>query len=75
MAETTKKSLVLTFGTAGSKEVALTITKPSDTLTAADITNAMDQIVATNAYGDGDVVNQKLAAKYVMQQVDTITLV
>jgi len=75
MAEITRKSLVLTFGTAGSKEVSLTITKPDDSLSAANIASAMDQIVATNAYGDGDIVKQKLAAKYVIQQVDTITLV
>ena len=75
MAEITKKSLVLTFGTVGSKEVALTITKPSDTLTGAEIASAMDQIVATNAYGDGDAVNQKLGVKYVTQQVDVIALV
>ena len=75
MAEITKKSLVLTFGTVGSKEVTLTITKPSDTLTGVNIASAMDQIIAANAYGDGDVVNQKLAAKYVTQQVDAIALV
>ncbi|MDF2614094.1 MAG: hypothetical protein K0S71_1880 [Clostridia bacterium] len=74
MGEITKKSLVLTFGTVGSKEVSLTITKPADGLTGAAIAAAMDQIVSTNAYGDGDVVNQKLGAKYVTQQVNTIIL-
>ncbi len=72
MAEMTKKSLVLTFGTAGNKEISLTITKPNDTLTSADVTAAMDRIIASNAYGDGDQATQKVSAKYVMQQVDTI---
>lgn len=74
MAEITKKSLVLTFGTAGNKEVSLTIAKPNASLTATDVAGAMDRIVAANGYGDGDLVSQKLGAKYVMQEVENITL-
>ena len=75
MAEITKKSLVLTFGTVGSKEVNLTIASPSETLEAGQIASAMNSIVATGAYGDGDSVDKKLAAKYVMQQVEAVELV
>lgn len=74
MAEITKKSLVLTFGTAGSKEVSLTISKPVSGLTGSEVTAVMDRVIAANAYGDGDIVNQKLGAKYVTQQVDEIVL-
>ncbi|MDF2878685.1 MAG: hypothetical protein K0S30_1781 [Clostridia bacterium] len=34
----------------------------------------MDRVIAANAYGDGDIVNQRLGAKYVTQQVDEIVL-
>ncbi len=74
MAEITKKALVLTFKTAGNKEVSLTIAKPSDTLLAQDVASAMDAVIAANGYGDGDLVTEKLAAKYVMQEVENISL-
>ena len=74
MAEITKKSLVLSFGTQAGKEVSLTIAKPKTTLLANEIASAMDSIVAANAYGDGDMVSRKLGAKYVMQEVESVTL-
>ena len=74
MAEITRRALVLTFGTEGSKEVSITIAKPAEDLTATNITSAMDRVIAAKAYGDGDIVNQKLGAKYVVQQVEKITL-
>lgn len=74
MAEITKKSLVLTFGTEKGKEVNLTINAPSETIVSGDIAAAMDKIAATKAYGDGDAVDKRLSAKYVMQQVENIAL-
>ncbi|WP_069999254.1 DUF2922 domain-containing protein [Cellulosilyticum sp. I15G10I2] len=75
MAEITKKSLVLTFKTAGNKEVSLTITKPSNGITGQDISTAMDTMIAAGGYGDGDLVTEKLTAKYVTQQVENISLI
>ena len=74
MAEITKRNLVLTFSTATGKAVALTINSPNEALTDAEISQAMDAIIATNAFGEEELVNDKEEAKYVIQQVEAITL-
>lgn len=75
MAEITKKSLVLTFKTAGNKEVSLTIAKPGERVGATEIVDAMNTMIAAGGYGDGDLVTEKLAAKYVSQHVEDISLI
>lgn len=75
MAKITKKTLMLTFKTVGGKEVNLSITNPSDELEATDVVASMNRIIAAGGYGDGDLVSEKLAAKYVMQQVEDVVLV
>lgn len=75
MAEIIKKSLVLNFGTTGSKELKLAINKPAEGLTGTQIATVMDRIIAAQAYGKEALVDQKLSAKYVVQQVDEVALV
>ena len=74
MAEITKKSLVLTFGTGAGKEVKLTIAKPKTDLTSDEISVAMTDIIAANALGEDGLVATKVSAKYVVQQTEAITL-
>lgn len=74
MAEITKKNLVLGFSTAAGKAVNLTIKEPAEGLTSAVISKAMDDIIAANALGEEGTVAVKENAKYVIQEVDEITL-
>jgi len=74
MAEITKKNLVLGFSTTAGKSVNLTIKEPAESLTSAMISEAMDEIIASGALGEEGVVTTKEDAKYVIQEVDTITL-
>ena len=74
MAEITKKNLVLGFSTAAGKAVNLTIKEPADELSSSLISSTMDEIIATGAFGEEGVVTTKEEAKYVIQEVEKITL-
>lgn len=74
MAEITKKSLVLTFSTAGNKEVNLTIPSPKEDLEGSQIKSAMDSIVTSGIFGEDDTVVGIVGAKYVVQQEEAVTL-
>lgn len=74
MAEVTKKNLVLVFGTGAGGEVKLTINTPSADLTSEEISAAMDAIIASKALGEEQLVSTKNEAKYIIQQVEAITL-
>lgn len=73
--EITKKTLVLGFVNGLGKEVNLTINAPAENLTGEIVSDAMDEIVASGAFGEESVVTNKVDAKYVIQQVDEIELV
>ncbi len=70
----TKKNLVLGFTTGEGKNLNLTINTPKEGLDGTTIGTAMDQIIAANALGEESIVNNKVSAKYVIQQVDEIKL-
>lgn len=74
MAEITKKNLVLGFTTPAGKEVSLTIKEPAEGLESAQVSAVMDEIIATNAFGDTETVSAKESAKYVIQEIEQISL-
>lgn len=74
MAEITKKNLVLVFATASGANVKLTINTPSNDLTSESVSAAMDAIIASNAFGETQVVTKKEEAKYIIQETEAITL-
>ncbi|PHV70189.1 hypothetical protein CS063_11975 [Sporanaerobium hydrogeniformans] len=74
MAEITKKVLVLAFQTTKGKEARLTINVPKADLDGATVGAAMDAVIGSGAYGDGDLAAVKAGAKYVIQEVEEITL-
>lgn len=74
MAEVTKRTLIMAFGTPAGGEVKLTINKPKDGLTGSQISAAMDQIIASNALGEAQLVSTKNDAKFVIQETESIEL-
>ncbi len=74
MAEIKKKNLVLSFNTISGATVKMTINTPSESLTAEEISKAMDEIIAAEAFGEEQVAHTKEEAKYVIQEEEAITL-
>lgn len=74
MAIVIKKTLVLGFVTSEGKSVNLTINAPKEGLSGVEVASAMEQIISSNALGEEGTVTQKSGAKYVIQEVDEITL-
>lgn len=74
MAEITKKNLVLTFATASGATLKLTVNTPNETLTSQNISDAMDAIIASNAFGEEQLAATKEEAKYVIQEVEAVEL-
>ncbi|MHC1749562.1 MAG: DUF2922 domain-containing protein [Cellulosilyticaceae bacterium] len=70
--ELVRKNLVMTFGTEEGKTLNLTISKPKDTLTGADVKKAMDAIVTTGAFGEASRASTVGSAKYVIQQQEVV---
>ena len=70
----TKRVLVLIFTNGLGKNVSLTINDPAEDLEDEEISRAMDEIVDASALGEESIVANRLEAKYVIQQVDEITL-
>lgn len=70
----TKKTLVLGFTNGLGKGVNLTINDPIEGLEGAAVASAMDEIIASGAFGEDSLVSKKVEAKYVIQQVDEIAL-
>lgn len=75
MATVTKKTLVLGFTTSGGESLKLTINAPKEDMEGAEISAAMDQIIASNALGEEETARNKATAKYVIQEVDEVILV
>lgn len=74
MAEITNKVLQLEFSTSAGKSLKLTINKPAPDLTGEVVSGVMDEILATNALGDGDLVAKKVGAKYIVQEETALTI-
>lgn len=74
MAEVTKKILVLTFGTPQGKKLKLTINNPKKSLTSEEISTIMDEIIDTRTFGQMQVVSEKLEAKYIIQEEESVEL-
>ena len=72
--ETTKRSLVLTFGTPAKTQETITISNPADLLTGTEIKAAMTKMLASGAIGENIQANSIEGAKYVIQQVSAIDL-
>nr|WP_307991500.1 DUF2922 family protein [uncultured Niameybacter sp.] len=72
--EVTKRNLVLTFGTPVKTQETITITNPSELLTAGDIKQAMTVALNSGAIGENVQANSIAGAKYVIQQVDAVDL-
>lgn len=75
MAQITKKTLVLNFGTAVGDSLKLTINAPADNLSAETVSAAMDAIITSAAFGADSPAKVKSEAKYVIQEVEEIALV
>ncbi len=71
---TTKKVLVLTFRTASNREISLAIKAPKENLSSEAISKAMDEIIASQAFGSQSLVVSKASAKYIIGQVDDILI-
>lgn len=72
--EITKKTLVLGFTNGLGKSANLTINDPAEGLTGEKVSSVMDAIIASGALGKESLVANKVDAKYVIQQVDELTL-
>lgn len=72
--EITKKNLVLTFGTTGKTQEAITVTNPKITLEGSQIKTAMDKMLASGAIGEQMPASSIVGAKYIIQQVDEVEL-
>ncbi len=70
----TKKTLVLSFTNEVGKSVNLTINDPAEGLEGEVVASVMEEIIASAALGEDSLVANKVAAKYVVQQVEEITL-
>lgn len=75
MATVTKKTLVLGFTTSAGESLKLTINAPQEGMDGTKISAAMDEIIASNALGEEGTARNKTSAKYVIQEVDEVTLV
>ena len=74
MAEVTKRTLVLTFGTPAGGEVKLTINKPKEGLTGKDVSDAMEAIINTKSFGEVQTVSSKVDAKFVIQETESLDI-
>jgi len=70
----TKKTLVLSFTNEVGKSVNLTINDPAEGLEGEAVGSVMEEIIASAAFGEDSLVANKVAAKYVIQQVEEIAL-
>lgn len=70
----TKKTLVLSFTNEVGKSVNLTINDPAEGLEGEVVASVMEEIIASAALGEDSLVANKVAAKYVVQQVEEIAL-
>ena len=74
MATVAKKTLVLGFTTSSGESLKLTINAPKEEMTGTEVAAAMDAIIASNAFGEEEVVTSKANAKYVIQEVEELDL-
>lgn len=74
MADITRRVLVLNFTNTIGKTVSLTVTSPIEGASSEIVSSVMDEIIATGAYGDENIVANKVDAKYVIQQEEPIEL-
>ena len=70
----TKRVLVLGFINEVGKNVNLTINDPADNLIGVCIASVMEEIIASAVLGDESLVSNVADAKYVIQQVEEISL-
>ena len=70
----TRRVLVLGFTSEIGKSVNITINDPADGLEGEVIGGVMEEIIASVALGDESLVANKTDAKYVIQQVEEISL-
>lgn len=75
MATVTKKTLVLGFTTSAGESLKLTINAPQEGMDGTKISAVMDEIIASNALGEEGTASNKTSAKYIIQEVDEVTLV
>ena len=75
MATVTKKTLVLGFTTNAGDSLKITINAPKEGMDGASISAAMDEMIASNALGEEGTASNKATAKYIIQEVDEVTLV
>lgn len=75
MATVTKKTLVLGFTTGTGESLKLTINNPVEGMDGTRISVAMEEILASNAFGEESVASNKATAKYVIQEVEEVELV
>lgn len=77
MSEVKRKVLVLDFNCQDGSTRSLTINKPSEELSGQVISSTMDEIIACGALAHietGSLVKSKKAARYVVQEEDTVAL-
>ena len=72
--ETTKRSLVLTFGTPAKTQETITISNPAELLSGTAIKTAMTKMLESGAIGENIQANSIEGAKYIVQQVNAVDL-
>lgn len=72
--EITRRNLVLTFATPAKTQETITITNPAETLSGAQVKQAMTDALASGAIGEVVQATTIVGAKFVIQQVDALDL-
>lgn len=68
------KTLNLVFGTAGGKQLHLTLAKPKDGLSDETVKSAMQAMIDSKALGaaDGSMITAAIGAQYIERTVSKI---
>lgn len=67
------RELVLTFGTPGKDELKITVSKPGQ-VEAETIKAAMEEVIASGAFGEKATVDKIVGAQFVVKQAEDVDL-
>lgn len=72
--EVVSKVLVLSFTDTNGKSVSITINNPDLSVDGETVSAAMDQMIAATCYGKEAIISNKVSAKFVTLQNQSVTL-
>jgi len=66
------KKLTMTFLTSGNRRVSMSVTNPKDNLTGAEVSSAMDKIIANNIfeYSSGTLIEKVSAIMHGAEEME-----